>query len=137
MAWVARTHSFPRLKVLSVCLTRDHSFHERSHYSEHAVSFFQAFESIGELSIDSLIDSKILATVLSHHGKTLRKLILHPFEEPSIDNGRDLWDMPLELTKDLVLQIETHCLVLEELMIPIKATNLVHLKPRCTDASAG
>jgi hypothetical protein len=120
MAWVAQNHLFPQLKTLSVYLTRDHLFHERPHYSEHAVSFFQAFESLEELSINGLIDSKILATVLSHHGQTLRKLSLHPFEESAIDTGRDLYDIPLEFTKDLVLQIETQCPVLEELMIPVK-----------------
>jgi hypothetical protein len=120
MAWIARTYSFPRLKTLDVYLTRDHFYHERPHYSEHGVSFFHAFESLEELSIVGPIDSKILTTVLSHHGQTLRKLSLRPFEQTSINNGRDLRDIPLEFTKDLVLQIETQCPVLEELMIPVK-----------------
>lgn len=120
MAWVARTHSFPRLKTLSVYLIRDDSFHERPHYSERAVSFFQAFESLEELSIHGPIDSKILATVLCHHGQTLRKLSLHPFEETDVGHGRGLRDIPLEFTKDLVSQIETQCPVLEELVIPVK-----------------
>jgi hypothetical protein len=123
MAWVARNHSFPQLKTLSVYLTRDDLFHERPHYSEHAVSFFQAFESLKELSIDGPIDSKILATVLSHHGQTLRKLSLHPSEDTAIDTGRDLQDIPLEFTKNHILQIESQCPVLEELVIPVKRNN--------------
>ncbi|KAJ8069833.1 hypothetical protein OCU04_000247 [Sclerotinia nivalis] len=121
MEWVAQNHSFPRVKTLSVYLTRDDLFHERPHYSEHAVSFFQAFESLEELSIDGPIDSQILDTVLSHHGQTLKKLGFHPFEETFTDsNGRDRRDIPLEFTKDRVLQIEVQCPVLEELAIPVK-----------------
>lgn len=121
MEWVAQNYSFPRVKKLSVYLTRDDLFHERPHYSEHAVSFFQAFESLEELSIDGPTDSQILDTVLSHHGQTLKKLSFHPFEETFTDsNGRDRRDIPLELTKDSVFQIEVQCPVLEELAIPVK-----------------
>jgi hypothetical protein len=121
MEWVAQNHSFPRVKTLSVYLIRDDLFHERPHYSEHAISFFQAFESLKELSIDGPIDSQVLDTVLSHHGQTLKKLSLHPFEEAFTDsNGRDRRDIPLEFTKDRVSQIEAQCPILEELAITVK-----------------
>ncbi|KAH8726762.1 hypothetical protein GQ44DRAFT_792255 [Phaeosphaeriaceae sp. PMI808] len=121
MEWIAQTYSFPRVKTLSVYLTRDDLFHERPHYSEHAVSFFQGFESLEQLSIDGPIDSKILDTVLSCHGQTLRKLALHPFEDTMTSfNSRDRRDIPFELTKDRILQIKAQCLVLEELTVLVK-----------------
>ncbi|TEY66789.1 hypothetical protein BOTCAL_0132g00220 [Botryotinia calthae] len=121
MEWVGQNHFFPRVKTLSVYLTRDNFFHDRPHYSDHAVSFFQAFESLEELSIDGPIDSKILDTVLSRHGQTLKKLSFHPFEERHVNaNGRDPLDIPFQFTKDHCLQIEVQCPVLEELAIPVK-----------------
>lgn len=60
------------------------------------------------------MDSQMVDAVLSHHGQTLKKLSLHPSKKT---NGRNI---PLEFTKDRVLQIETQCPVLEELTIPVK-----------------
>ena len=121
MEWVAQTQSFPQVKTLCVYLTRDDLDVEKPHYSKHAISFFRAFESLEQLSIDGPIDFKIMDSVLSHHGQTLRKLSLHPFEETSSDyNIRDPQDIPFQITKDRVLQIEAQCPVLEELAIPVK-----------------
>ncbi|PQE30885.1 kinase subdomain-containing protein [Rutstroemia sp. NJR-2017a WRK4] len=120
--WVAQNHSFPRVKTLRIYLTRDYLHHARPHYSEHAVSFFQAFESLEELSVDWPIDSRILDSVLSYHGQTLKKLSLHslhPLEENRrVD--RDRRDIPFEFTKDCIIQIGAQCPVLEELAIPVK-----------------
>ncbi|KAF2684989.1 hypothetical protein K458DRAFT_366493 [Lentithecium fluviatile CBS 122367] len=121
MEWVAQNHSFPRLRTLIVHLTRDDRYHERPHYSENAISFFQAFESLEELSIHGPIDSHIMDAILSQHGQTLKKLSLRPFEElMDYDHGRDRRDIPMEFTKDHILQIQAQCLVLEELAIPVK-----------------
>lgn len=121
MEWAARTQSFPRVRTLSVYLTRDDPFEERPHYSEHAAYFFQSFDSLEQLSIDGPLDSRIVDTVLSHHGQTLKKLSLHPFEEKFYQShGRDLRGIPFEFTKDRILQVKAQCPVLEELAIPIK-----------------
>ncbi|KAK6610441.1 hypothetical protein H4I96_02039 [Botrytis cinerea] len=81
MEWVAQNHFFPKVKTLSVYLNRDSNDQERLNYGDYAVSFFQAFEYLEELSIEGPIDSKILDNVLFRHGQTLKKLSLHPFEE--------------------------------------------------------
>jgi hypothetical protein len=124
MGWIAHNHSFPRVRTLNVYLDRDDTFHERPNYSEDAVSFFQAFESLEELSIHGPIDSRIMDAILSQHGQTLKKLSVDPYEQTqSFSNGRDLRDIPIEFTKDHVLQIQVHCPVLEDLAIPVKRNN--------------
>lgn len=120
MAWIAQSHSFPRLRSLGVYITRSDRFNERSHYSENAISFFLAFNSLVELSVNGPMDSQIIDAVLIHHGQTLKKLSLNPFEDMSvISNGRDRRDIPMEFTKDRILQIQAQCPVLEELAIPV------------------
>jgi hypothetical protein len=42
MEWVARDLSFPQLRNLSVYLDRDDLAHDRPHYDEQAITFFQA-----------------------------------------------------------------------------------------------
>jgi hypothetical protein len=121
MEWVAKNHSFPRLKTLIVYLTREDIYEEKPHYSENAVSFFQVLGSLEELSISGPIDSQIMDAVLSQHGQTLKKLSLYPLEgEGNYENGRDRRDIPMEFTKDHILQIQTQCPVLEDLAIPVK-----------------
>ncbi|KAM0302192.1 hypothetical protein ACHAO8_011595 [Botrytis cinerea] len=121
MEWVAQNHFFPKVKTLSVYLNRDSNDQERLNYGDYAVSFFQAFEYLEELSIEGPIDSKILDNVLFRHGQTLKKLSLHPFEERYANsNESELLDTPFEFTKDHFLQIEVQCPVLEELTIPVK-----------------
>lgn len=120
MEWIARNHSFPHLKTLDVYLTRDDVHNERPHYSENAISFFQAIDSLKELSINGPIEPQIIDTVLIHHGLTLKKLSLNPFEDMSvISNGRDRREIPMEFTKDRILQIQAQCPILEELAIPV------------------
>jgi hypothetical protein len=121
MEWIARNHSFPRVKTLAVYLNRDDLLLEQPRYSEHAVAFFQAFESLEELSINGAIDAQILDIVLSHHGQTVRKLSLHPFEDPFANsNGRHRTDIVFEFTKARLLQITAQCPVLESLAIVVK-----------------
>ncbi|PQE20309.1 kinase subdomain-containing protein [Rutstroemia sp. NJR-2017a BBW] len=107
MELVAQNYSFPRVKTLSVYLTRDDLYQASPHYSEHAVSFLQTFKSLEELSIYGPIDSQILDTVLSHHGQTLKRLILHPLE--SVMNNsipRDRRNMPFEFTKIMFYRLK-------------------------------
>ncbi|TGO08378.1 hypothetical protein BTUL_0212g00170 [Botrytis tulipae] len=121
MEWVAQNHFFPRVKTLDVYLTRDDYFHEKPNYSEHAVSFFHAFEFLEELTINGSIDSQILDIVLSHHGQTLKKLSFRPFEDIYTNaDGHNRLHIPLEFTHDHFLQIEAQCPILEELAVPVK-----------------
>ncbi|KAF2681573.1 hypothetical protein K458DRAFT_456473 [Lentithecium fluviatile CBS 122367] len=121
MEWVAQNYSFPRVTTLRVTLDRDDALAEKPHYSENAVSFFRAFESLEELSISGPIDSHIVDAILCRHGQTLKKLHLRPFEDlTNLSNGRDRRDIPMEFTKDHILQIQAYCLVLEDLAIPVK-----------------
>jgi hypothetical protein len=122
MEWVAQNHLFPQLRTLSVYLTRDDQFHERPHYSENAISFFQSFEPLEDLSISGPIDSQIMDATLAHHGQTLKKLSVDPFEHTwgNVVGARDPRHIPMEFIKDRILQIQAQCPILEELAIPIK-----------------
>lgn len=123
MEWVAQNHSFPRLETLGVYLYRDDMFHERPHYSDNAVSFFQAFPALEELTVHGPIDVHIFEAIICHHGQKLRKLALHPSEaNPSsrMTNGREQREIPLELTKVLISQLQAQCPVLEDLTLSIK-----------------
>jgi hypothetical protein len=107
--------------MLRVCLTRNDAYHEKPHYTENAISFFQNFESLKELSIHGPIDLPIMNAILFHHGQSLKKLILHISEEtPQYYNSRERRDIPMEFTKDRILQIRAQCPILEELAIPVK-----------------
>ncbi|CAO2648685.1 Nn.00g079520.m01.CDS01 [Neocucurbitaria sp. VM-36] len=120
MEWIARNHSFPRLKTLEVYLNRDDSHNERPHYSENAISFFQAIDSLEELSINGPMEPQIVDAILIHHGPTLKKLSLNPFEDMQVwSDGRDRREIPMEFTKDRILHIQAQCPVLEELAIPV------------------
>ncbi|PSN74958.1 hypothetical protein BS50DRAFT_628208 [Corynespora cassiicola Philippines] len=121
MDWVVQNHSFPRLRTLSVRLTRGDMAGESPHYSQNAVSFFQLFEPLEQLFVHGPMDSHILDTILSHHGQKLKKLALHPTESPfAYDNGRNRRDIPMEFTKDHILQVQAQCPLLEELAITVK-----------------
>ncbi|KAF2123667.1 hypothetical protein P153DRAFT_412508 [Dothidotthia symphoricarpi CBS 119687] len=103
MEWIARNLSFPYLKTLVVYLTRDDTFIERPHYNENAISFFQAINSLEELSINGPMEPQIIDAVLNHYGPTLKKLRFNPMEHMS----------------DRIVQIQAQCPVLEELAIPV------------------
>jgi hypothetical protein len=119
--WIIQNRSFPRLKTLSVAITRDELFVDRPHYVENAVSFFQAFRSLEELSVQGPMDAQILETILSKHGQTLRKLTLHPHEEWFMNiNGRTANNPPMNFTTDHLSQIAVLCPLLEELSVPVK-----------------
>lgn len=121
MDWIAQNLVFPRLRTLRVGLDRHDTFHERPNYSENAISFFQTFEPLDELFVHGPLDWQIVDVILSHHGRTVRKLGLHPLEPPdSPANGRDRRDIPIEFSKDRLLHIQLQCPALQELSIPIK-----------------
>lgn len=121
MKWMAQNHSFPQLKTLKVTLNRNHVFQDRPHYSEDAVSFFQALQPLEQLFVHGPIDTRIVETILSRHGKALQKLSLHPMESPfTYGLGRDPQEIPMEFTKDHLLQIHAQCPILEELWITIR-----------------
>jgi hypothetical protein len=122
MEWVFQNQSFPQLRTLGVYLNRDDMYHEKAHYSENAVSFFQAFEALEELSVTGPLDSLIVDAILSRHGQTLKKLSLHPYEETFQDiiNARVQREIPMEFTKGHLLQIRAECPALEALAIPVK-----------------
>lgn len=120
MDWMAQNLSFPRIRTLSVYLTRDDIFPESPTYSENAVSFFEVFEPLEGLFIHGPLDIHIFNAVLSRHGQKLKKLSLHPYEYPhNFGNGRNRLDVPMEFTKECVLQIQAECPVLEELALPV------------------
>lgn len=121
MEWIVQTQSFPRLRSLCVHLTRDDLDVERPQYTDQAISFFQSFELLEHLSIDGPMDYQIFDAVLAHHGKALKRLSLHPFEEvPVAPYSREPQQVPFHFTKDCVLQLQAQCPVLEELTILVK-----------------
>jgi hypothetical protein len=121
MQWIVQTQSFPQLKSLCVQLTRDDAQVERPLYREQAISFFRSFQSLEQLSIDGPIDFQIKDAVLAHHGQTLKKLSLHPFEQiPYPPYRGDTQDLPFYFTKDCILQLQAQCPILEELTILVK-----------------
>ena len=121
MKWLAQNHSFAQLRTLKVSLDRDHVFQDRPHYSEDAVSFFQALEPLEQLFVHGPIDSQIVDAILSRHGKTLHKLSLRPLESPyTYGIGRDPQEVPMEFTKEHLTQIQAQCPILEDLSITIK-----------------
>ncbi|KAF9694553.1 hypothetical protein EKO04_007321 [Ascochyta lentis] len=121
MEWIIQNRSFPRLKTLSVALTRDDLFDDQPHYVKNAVSFFQAFKPLEELFVYGPIDTQIMESILSRHGQTLRKLTIHPQEQWfSNVNGRTANNPPMKFTKDHLSQIADLCPLLEELSVPVK-----------------
>lgn len=121
MAWLAQNHSFPNARTLDIYINRDDMYLDSPHYTEHAVSLFQAFGPLEELSVNGPLDSQILEAILNRHGQTLKKLSLHPFEEVyhNILGARDVRAIPLEFTKERLLQIQARCPALEVLALPI------------------
>jgi hypothetical protein len=122
MEWIVQTQSFCQVKSLCVQLTRDDFNVERPFYREQAISFFQSFEPLEQLSIDGPMDHQIKDSVLAHHGQTLQKLSLHPFEAVpySSPSDRDPQDLPFHFTRSCVLQLRAQCPILQELTILVK-----------------
>jgi hypothetical protein len=111
MEWIAQNHLFPQLRTLSVYLSRDDMMDEKPHYSQNAVSFFQDFEPLEELSVHGPMDSQIIDAILSNHGLTLTKLVLRPFESHTYTHVPDTRNqqtrkIPLEFTRDHFQQIQ-------------------------------
>lgn len=121
MEWIPQTLSFPSVKSLSVHITRDDFDAEKPHFREQAISFFRTFRSLEQLFIQGPIDYQIVNGVLAHHGQTLKKLSLYPFEDkPVAVTPRDLRELPFHFTKQCVLQIQAQCPLLEQLTVMIK-----------------
>lgn len=117
MEWLARNHLFSNLKSLFVNLNRNDDYNEKPHYSENAIAFFQAMDSLEELTINGPMEPQIIKAVLIHHGLTLKKLSLDPYE--AMNNIRIRREIPMEFTEDRILQIQALCPVLENLAITV------------------
>ncbi|KAH6625399.1 hypothetical protein C7974DRAFT_313076 [Boeremia exigua] len=121
MQWIAQNRSFPQLKTLSVAVTRNDLYEDRPNYVENAVSFFQAFRPLEELSVYGPNDTQIIEAIFSQHGNALRKLIIHPDERWFTGiHGRNATNPPMELTKEHFSQIAVLCPLLEELSVPVR-----------------
>ena len=119
MKWLTQNHSFPQLRTLKVSLDRNHTRQDRSDYSKDAVSFFQALEPLKDLSVHGPIDPRIVDAIMSRHGRTLQKLSLRPLELPYY-YGRDPQEIPMEFSKEHLIQIQAQCPILEDFSITIK-----------------
>jgi hypothetical protein len=117
MEWIARNLSFSNLKTLFVNLHRNDYENSNPHYSENAISFFQAIDPLEELTINGPMEPQIMEAVLIQHGPTLKKLRLEPYE--SMINNRVRTEIPMEFTEDRVLQIHALCPLLEKLAITV------------------
>lgn len=121
MKWIIENQAFPQLKTLSVALSRDDSSVDRPDYVENAISFFQSFRPLEEISVYGPVDARILDTILLTHGHLLRKLVIHPRE----DNSSNIYDRsrdhpPMVFTMDHLSQIAALCPLLEELSVVVK-----------------
>ena len=70
------------------------------------------------------MDSRIVDAILSHHGQTLIKLNISPFETRTIaasSRNQQAVPIPMEFTKDYFTQIQAQCPALEELAIPVQS----------------
>lgn len=121
MKWVAQNHSFPNARKLEVYIQRDDEHRETPRFSEHAVSFFQAFAPLEELAVNGPLDAEILSAILARHGPALKKLRLNPFQKVyhNVVGARDVRTIAMEFTKERVMQIQAQCTALEELTLPI------------------
>jgi hypothetical protein len=117
MGWIARNNLFPNIKTLFINLSRNDDINEKHYYSENAISFFQALDSLEELTINGPMEPKMMEAVLIHHGPTLKKLSLEPCE--SRNNMRVRREFPMKFTEDQILQIQALCPVLEKLAITV------------------
>jgi hypothetical protein len=117
MQWMARNLSFSKLKTLFLNLNRNDYDNENPHYSENAIFFFRAIDSLEELTINGPMDPQIIEAVLIQHGPTLKKLSLEPSE--CTTNNRVRRKIPMVFTEDQILQIQALCPVLEKLAITV------------------
>ncbi|KAH8779769.1 hypothetical protein F5883DRAFT_689352 [Diaporthe sp. PMI_573] len=123
MEWIVQNCSFPRLKALSVRLSRKDWFVERPKYAENSIAFFKAFEPLDELSVTGPLETGTLEIILSRHGPTLTRLVLRTEESLiSMNRHRHRPDLPLLFGKEHILKIQAHCPALEDLSITIKRT---------------
>ncbi|CAH0049042.1 unnamed protein product [Clonostachys solani] len=119
MRLITQNHSFPRLKTLCVCLERNDPDGVRPEYGDDAAAFFSAFEPLRQLSVSGPLEPKILDAILHRHGRTLKELMLYP-REREFRGDRNREEIPMVLTKEHILQIQTECPALEDLAIPVK-----------------
>ncbi|KLU90576.1 hypothetical protein MAPG_10428, partial [Magnaporthiopsis poae ATCC 64411] len=88
---------------------------------ETVIDFLNSLEPLVELSVSGHMQAEVLCTALRHHGRTLRKLELLPWDP--IRNGYMEHSVaPMLVTQDLILQLQCLCPNLEELSLSIKRT---------------
>lgn len=121
MKWIIQNRAFPHLETLSVALYRNDSSVDKPDYVENAISFFQSFRPLEEVSVYGPVDVRILDTILLTHGALLRKLIIHPREYNFSEiNNRSVNHPPMVFTRDHLSQIAILCPLLEELSVVVK-----------------
>lgn len=122
MEWLSQAQPFSQLRTLRVYLNRDDMYIERPDYSANAVSFFQTLNSLEELTVRGPIDSSMVDAIVSRHGQTLKKLSLHTFERTYHNwvGARVDRKIPVECTRDRLLQIQAECPALEDLAVPVR-----------------
>jgi hypothetical protein len=123
--WIAQNCSFPGIRTLRVRLDRRDEMEERPHFADAALAFFKVFGPLEELAVFGSMEPKILQSILSRHGGTLRKLTLRPSAAASIvSNGLAATqrEMPMVFEQEHVLKIQISCPALQELTIPVKRT---------------
>jgi hypothetical protein len=123
---ITQDFSFPQLKTLQVGIDRHYRSEEKLNYADNAISFFNSFEPLDELSVSGSIEPKILDAVLSRHGQTLEKLSIRPLETIERDSVMDSpplrRNIPMTFTEELVLPIRAECPVLQYLALSVKRT---------------
>ena len=121
LQWLATDHEFPRLKSLSINLTRDDRQVERPRYSAQVETFFVLLPSLVELTVIGPLDANIMKVILTTHGNTLQHLSLYPFEETwNYQPGRIRVDIPMQFSHADLTAIQTQCPHLQHLALPIK-----------------
>lgn len=123
MDWIVQNCSFPGLKTLRVRLDRDNEREERPNYTNSAKAFLMAFPPLDELSVSGSLEPEILDALLSRHGRTLQKLSLCPMESsfPHPFPNAPM-PIPMQFTKNHILQIQSQCPALQDLSLAVKRT---------------
>ncbi|KAH6613824.1 hypothetical protein C7974DRAFT_466356 [Boeremia exigua] len=121
MGWLSQSQPFSQLRTLCVYLDRDDMYIERPDYSANAVSFFHALPPLQEITVRGPIDSLMVDAIVSRHGSTLKKLSIHTFERTYHNwvDARVDREIPVEFTRDRLLQIQAECPALEDLAVPL------------------
>lgn len=126
LEFLARACSFPQLESLHVLLMRRHHATENvdpranGRYIDAATAFFDSLRPLRKLSVAGSILPEIVDAVLGRHGRTVVDLKLCPFEDAWARTLRHIPYVPMAITKAHILQIGSHCPVLESLSVYVK-----------------